>query len=393
MKIAIYSGTIPSTTFIEKLISGVAKKHSVYLFGIKKGAQSYSDKNIFLFTTPQSRLQNLLVTVLRLIRLTVTNPARIGILKQELKKYKSSYAKRMAMARILPVLINLPDVFHIQWAKDLDKWIFLKEKLNVRIILSLRGAHINYSPIANKELARSYEQHFPKVDGFHAVSEDIKNEAERYAGNLDKIKVIHTPITDDLLSLENESNKEVSDKIKICSVGRFHWIKGMRYLIDALIILKEKKIDFEYLCVSSNAPSEEFLFKIHQAGLQDQVIVKTKLPQDELFPLMQSCDVLVLPSLKEGLANVVLEAMALRIPVIATDGGGMREVVKHKETGWLVPVRNAQAIAGAIEEIHSCSEEKLKSITNRAHDSIKRDFKALDSIAAFDELYESVMLN
>ena len=60
---------------------------------------------------------------------------------------------------------------------------------------------------------------------------------------------------------------------------------------------------------------------------------------------MRSFDVLLLPSLNEGIANVVLEAMAIGVPVISTDCGGMSEVVILDTTGWLLPVRDSKAIA------------------------------------------------
>ena len=65
---------------------------------------------------------------------------------------------------------------------------------------------------------------------------------------------------------------------------------------------------------------------------------------------MQDFDLLILPSLNEGIANVVLEAMALGIPVISADCGGMSEVVLPNETGWLVPVRDSEAMGEAIIE-------------------------------------------
>ena len=68
---------------------------------------------------------------------------------------------------------NTPDIFHIQWAKSLPFWFFLKEIYGVKIVLSLRGSHVNYSAFADDFLARQYNALFPKVDKMHAVSNKL----------------------------------------------------------------------------------------------------------------------------------------------------------------------------------------------------------------------------
>ena len=93
----------------------------------------------------------------------------------------------------------------------------------------------------------------------------------------------------------------------------------------------------------------------------------------------------------EGIANVVLEAMSMGLPVISTDCGGMAEVVKHKETGWLIPMRDAKAIETAIIDFHNTSQEKLQSIVLQAHELVKREFDYDKNIAKFIALYNSVV--
>lgn len=76
----------------------------------------------------------------------------------------------------------------------------------------------------------------------------------------------------------------------------------------------------------------------------------------DLRPLLEQSRLLVLSSIREGLPNVVLEAMATALPVVATDVGGLSEVVEHNQTGLLVPERNPVALAEALLQLLSDEE-------------------------------------
>ena len=391
LKIAIYSGAIPSTTFVEHLIEGIATNYDVFIFGVENKPKVYNSKNVKVYSTSKHFLKNIIKTKWHVFVLFFTNPKRLFLVLNELKKYKSLYSKWHTFTRLIPIVRHLPDIFHVQWAKDLERFMFLKEELNVKLVLSLRGAHINYSPIANLELAESYRNNFPRVDAFHAVSQAIGIEAQKYHAEASKIEVIHSPLPDHIFNRYKPFEKSTSKTIKICSVGRFHWIKGMRYLFDALYELKQQNIDFECVCIGSKRMSEETLFQVNQLGIKENIQLIDNLNQDELFEIMQGCDVLVLPSLKEGIANVVLEAMAIGLPVISSNCGGMPEVVIPNETGWLVPTRKPNEIAQAIIEVIKTPENELQRITQNAHDLVKREFNGKESIKQFETLYQKVM--
>ncbi|WP_242087530.1 glycosyltransferase family 4 protein [Aestuariivivens sediminis] len=391
LKISVYSGAIPSTTFIEHLIKGIATKHQVFLFGSIKSRTAYNNPKVRIYGHYKNRLINLIISLWRLVLLAVLYPRRIKVLKHEILKQYSRYAKYQHFIKILPVLLHLPDIFHIQWAKDLEPWFFLKEHLNVKLIVSLRGAHINYSPITNAALAKSYQSLFPKVDGFHAVSEAIAKEAQKYNAPEEKIEVIHSLLPKTTLQYFEGYKKRNPKQIHLVSVGRFHWKKGYRYALDALKLLKDRGVNVNYTIISSNCISEEILFQIHQLDLVEEVRILNGLPQHQLFGNLKTYDCFILPSLEEGIANVVLEAMALGVPVISTNCGGMAEVVIPNETGWLVPVRDHEALAEAVQELIHTSEAELQHIVLNAHDFVKKNFNAEKSIAQFLALYERVM--
>lgn len=389
LKIAIFSGVIPSTTFIEHLIEGVAETHKVLLFGVVNTRKHYASKHVKIYSTPKSHIVNLVFTVYRLLLLLLSRPRAAYLLFKEVSSYTRLYDRWIWFSKFLPIVLYRPDVLHLQWARDIEFYAFLQDVFHIPIVVSFRGAHINYTPILQPEVAAIYKRTFPKLRAFHAVSEAIAVEAQQYGASSECIRVIHSPLNFKALHFKR-APIHFGATLRLLSVGRFHWKKGYRYALSALSLLKQQGVNVEYTIVSSNAINEELLFQIHQEGLEDSVTIKSGLSQDDLFRFMSRFDVMLLPSLEEGIANVVLEAMALGVPVISTDCGGMREVVKPGETGWLVPVRDAEALANAVVDVMQTDAQVLERIVQQAHDFVKAEFAAEDSIGQFLELYEGV---
>jgi glycosyltransferase involved in cell wall biosynthesis len=390
LKIAIYSGSIPSTTFIEQLIKGISEKHTVYLFGKEKEHVPCLNSNIKTFSYGDSTFRNIFQAFIRTLLLLFKYPKRFVVLINQIQKQHSRYRKRQSWIKIAPVLLNLPAVFHIQWAKDLENWMFLQE-LEVKIVLSLRGAHINYSPIAEINLANSYKKNFPKVDAFHAVSEAIKIEAQKYRAAPDKITVIHSLLPQSTFDLFKLPQKKHDDLLRIISVGRHHWKKGYTTALDACKILKERKIPFIYTIVAQGKVPEALFVQRHTLDLCKEVIFEKGIEQSKLFQIMQQNDVLLLPSLEEGIANVVLEAMAIGLPLISTDCGGMSEVVLSNITGWLVPVLDQEKMAEQLICFNETLPIKKREIIENAFVFVNERFNNKNEINSFVKFYQKII--
>src|SRR5690606_18050092 len=132
----------------------------------------------------------------------------------------------------------------------------------------------------------------------------------------EKIQVVYSGVSPTLLELNTHRNR--NSKLKIISVGRFHWKKGYNYAIEACQILRRKGLDFEYIIVAAG-DAEEAVFHISDLSLQNFIKIIPGLPHDKVFEAIADADLFLLPSVEEGIANVVLESMALGTPVISTD--------------------------------------------------------------------------
>lgn len=392
LKIAIYTGTIPSSTFIEHLIRGLADYHQILLFGTIKKKIDYKNPNIHIIETPTVQYKNIVLTGFRSIRLLFKSPRLLNIAFNEAKKYSSNYEKWMRFSRFVPVLIHQPDIFNVQWAKKISRWMFLQEAYGCKLVLSLRGTHMTISPISIPGLAKSYTDNFPKIDGFHAVSESLKLKAIKYSASEKKIKTIHTILPNSLTPLYSKP-KSFGNTIKLVSVGRHHWVKGYNYALKAMKLLKDKGVDVSYTIIAPKPIPEQLIYMVNDMGISQQIVFKDHIAQDELFPFLQTFNVFLLPSLSEGIANVVLEAMALGLPVVSTDCGGMPEVVIPGQTGWLVPVRNPEAMAKAITEVSKTPLPDLENLCKQAREFVKQKFDQQTSIAEFLKFYADIMDN
>lgn len=140
----------------------------------------------------------------------------------------------------------------------------------------------------------------------------------------------------------------------LITVGALVERKGFHRVIDCLPALVDRHPQLHYLIVGGASPEgniePELRAQIARLGLQDRVRFLGPLPPQELKWPLSAADVFVLASSNEGWANVILEAMACGLPVVATDVGGNREVIAHDGLGRIVPFGDAEALTRALDK-------------------------------------------
>lgn len=389
LHVVLYTGGLPTTTFIERLAITLAMEGiQVALVGKMKKRYRSPHRGVKI-NGYSDGLYGALQVCWRYFRLKFFFSARYR--QAKLKFNGPPYANRKQFQQwqhALPLLLNLPDILHVQWTRHVDEWVWLKP-FGVKLMVSLRGAHVNYSPLADEALARMYKAVLPQYDGFHAVSQAIAREGEQWGVVSEKTKVIYTGLSAGQLPKRAMSDR--SKGFRILAVGRMHWKKGYHYLFDALALLREKKFLVTLTLVASGDLSEELLYQIHWLELKNSVQWIKGLPHEKVVAQMREHDVLVLPSVEEGIANVVLEAMSVGLPVISTDCGGMREVIESGSNGLLVPVRNPKAIADAIEFFSMLEPARVDTMRQNAHKTILDKFNQANTGKQFVEFYNEVL--
>lgn len=168
-------------------------------------------------------------------------------------------------------------------------------------------------------------------------------------------------------------------------VGRLAEQKGVDDLLRALDLLRHVRPNLRTLIVG-DGPCRELYRETAKAFELDEFVRFLGLRED-VPRLLAGSDMLVLPSLYEGLPNVVLEAMSLAKPVVATDAPGTTEAVEHEKTGLLSPVRDFKELARSIRRLVDDPDLGLR-LGQAGWERVARDFRADVMIERFAELYE-----
>lgn len=126
-------------------------------------------------------------------------------------------------------------------------------------------------------------------------------------------------------------------------------VKGLAYLLEAMAELRRDGFSCTLGVFGEGPWGEEMRRKAHALGLQG--VVRFYGLRRDIPRVLKALDLLVLPSLREGCPNVVLEAMAAKVPVLATRVGGVPEMVEHGVTGWLVHPGDPKGLACGIRRM------------------------------------------
>ncbi len=175
----------------------------------------------------------------------------------------------------------------------------------------------------------------------------------------------------------------------LLAIGRLIETKGFQYLIDAVGILQKRGIQVKLSIIGSGAWMSKLQKRIQEQNLEKNVQMLGFVTHDAISEHLLQSDIFVMPSIvkekvlcSDGLPNVVMEAMQHSVPVVATDIAGMRDAVIDGETGYLVPERDAKALADAIAKVIENRENALQMAKN-AKELVTRTF---DSDANLDKL-------
>lgn len=175
-----------------------------------------------------------------------------------------------------------------------------------------------------------------------------------------KMHVVHCGVVTDRYGEEPSNGASVSrldgNELRLLFVGRLAAVKGVPVFFEALTALLESYPKTRVTLIGDGAERPELEAEASRLGLSHAVEFAGYKSQAEVALALRQTDIFVLPSFAEGVPVVLMEAMASRVPVVATRIAGIPELIEDGESGLLVPPGDAQALTSAIYKIAGSRE-------------------------------------
>lgn len=386
LKIIIFDGSFKTTAFINRLIEGLAEKHQVYVLGFNENlSQKLKNVHYIALGSNQNKW--------RFLSTSLYWTVRSGLSSITLSSFKNllHLNRHMLQTENLQKAIEYiqPDLIHLQWPSTIPWFEKILQEQKIPVILSQRGFQNNVKPFIDPQNFAYLKSYYPKIAGFHSVSKAISTNGDMIWHDPKKIdRVIYTGI--DLQKISFLKDYKMSNSLKIISIGRSHWIKGYSYALRACKILKDRGVTFHYTIIGASE-SEELQYLIADLQLEKFVSLESRITYLQIWNRMQAVDLMLLPSIQEGLPNVVVEAMAVGLPVVCTDCRGVLELIENKREGWLVPSRDPKAIADSIENFSTMSLHEIEKVRLAARKKVELQHRLEQMVLGMEELYYEVL--
>jgi glycosyltransferase involved in cell wall biosynthesis len=225
------------------------------------------------------------------------------------------------------------------------------------------------------------------------VSEAVRRHASRFTPFSGKLGLVYNGISfsDDRGSTCRKEFGIPTDALLIGNVGNLYLVKGQRFLVEAFSHFLEFFPNSYLLFVGRGSEKENLQNQVDRLGISSEKVIFTGFRSD-VGNILRSLDIYVHPSLSEGLPVSLLEALSSGVPVIATNVGGVAEILGNNEHGILVP-------PGSSDDLYECMMKvagnlhifKEKSTVSQR---MVRDKFSLDAMAQkYIEIYECVLGN
>jgi len=391
LKIAIVVNSFPETSetfIINKVLAMAAKGNSIDVirlscFGNNELSVLYNFSNLENLRIINPRLPSSVATLLTFF----ANHPIISFqsFSFDKKKFYQNIRKKI-YGRIFNN--SRYDIIHFEYSGIAASLGDIIGNIKAKTVVSCRGSAEKVKLITEKGRREKIEKIFKIISAVHCVSEDMKKTIAPFCTDLNKVFVNRPAI--DVSFFKPSGEKKKNGVLQILSVGRFTYQKGYLTGLMAIREIVAKGRSFVWNIIGDGPQYEEILFHIHNMALENHVKLLGRRNKDEVNSLLAAADIFLLTSVYEGIPNVVLEAMAMELPVVATRSGGVDEVITNGKDGFVADVYDVHEIIRLVELL--LSDENLRvSIGKEARKRILLDYTLERQAQVFQSRYQSLL--
>ena len=268
-----------------------------------------------------------------------------------------------------------------------------------KFIFEVQGDIFDYPGKVGGRIHSSLVKFFSRIlvkraDYIRIVSPFLFEPLDKLNINREKIFVV-PPRCDSKLFSKQNVNKDKPEvfkekKYNLLFVGNLLIAKGVDILLEAFALIVKEKSSIAMVFVGDGEEKERLIARSKELGISDKVNFLGRVEYNSIPTLMNYADILVLPSIEEGVGRVLLEAMSMHLPIIASNVGGIPLVVDDKKDGLLFEVG----------EIGTLKEKVLfllndptfsKDMAKVAHQKFLENYEYEISIKKFIDMYQSIL--
>lgn len=196
----------------------------------------------------------------------------------------------------------------------------------------------------------SYGKEIDNADYVCSISNAVKEDLKERTG-IDSI-VVHNGIVFNNVAMANEKSISTDGVFKVLQIGRFSIReKGQDILVEALSVLRNKGFEITVDFIGDGPDRVLIENKIKECAVEDFTVLHGSLPKNEIYKKIAEYDLVCQPSRIEGFGLTMIEAMAAKVPVVASDIEGPREVLGNGKYGFLFQSENSTALADTLESV------------------------------------------
>lgn len=254
---------------------------------------------------------------------------------------------------------------------DGNAGVRLRSHFQVPVVSTIHGSDIMLYPKQSKRVYQQTLYALKENDQVITVSKRLQKEAKKIYQDV-RIQTVYNGFDPERFQRGDrvEARKRLgfaTDK-KICLfIGNLYPVKGLSYLLQAFSKVAEQTDQAHLVLVGDGKLQSSLQREANSLGIDSVVSFMGRRPYEEIPTWLQSADVMVLSSLSEGLPSILLESMACGRPMVATDVGGISEILKDGQTGILVPPKNADQLAEALIQLMVNHPHQLDIMGEKAY--------------------------
>jgi len=290
-------------------------------------------------------------------------------------RQKLKYSPKASLKKALflcEVAFRQPQVIHVQWTAAAMEYYPMEKVMNIPVIAAVRGTQLTTSPKISPRSKKLLEQTLNYIQWYQTVSFDLLKKLET-----------HDVPTKNIINNYNGVNLEVfknlhqrtfkQQPLSMIMVARNYWSKCIESSFFMMYELDQRGIPFEFTWVGADPKDPYYNHLLERLNLSSKVQFIDRMDADELVEAYNKSDLIISTSVAEGLANVILEAMATGCIPVVWDCEGMKEAIDQGISGFVLPFGQISGMVDTIHELY-LDPEKRKMLSLQSEQRVNRLF-------------------